>query len=98
MDKEQWKNSILESMNQAQRAEPAADLFDRISAKLDRNQGAKVIPMAYIRLAAACFAGLLVMNIWALSGRTNTAMPNKPSDPGSTAYQLEKVNYKLYDL
>ena len=92
MEKEQWKDNILRSLEAAKRAEPAPLLFDKIQAKIaatvpdGQMQG---VYRPYLVLAAACLALLVTANVWALSFRATE--PTVPS-----TYQADIANFDLY--
>lgn len=92
---------MLNSLNDLQRAEPDPGLFDVISQRIDQMpaKGSKTIPMTYIRLAAACFAGLIIVNLWAITGRRVQSSKGPEHSPSeSTAWQMKRANYQIYDL
>jgi hypothetical protein len=102
MDKKKWQDAVMDSLNNMERAEPDPGLFDRITRRIDQvpTSRARVIPMQSIRLAAACFAGLLILNIWILAGRQghDSQDSGKGSGSESTAWQIKRANYQIYDL
>lgn len=56
-----WTEDIITSMQGAQKAEPSPALFARIEQEVELLD-AKVIPMSYVRLAAACIVIILFLN------------------------------------
>lgn len=64
MDKEKWKDDVLNSVKGLKRAEPNPFLFTRIKQRLQEEQTAALIPRSKIRWAAAGFALLCALNVW----------------------------------
>jgi hypothetical protein len=85
MEKEQWKEEILNSFNGIQRAQPGAHLYEKI-----RTSGTlKVVKRPYIAAAAACLVLLISANIWMLR--------QKPAEPPMVStYQVDNANFDLY--
>lgn len=92
MEKEQWKDDILHSLEGLKRAEPRPGLYAGIRAKLNAPAAAepfKVVHRAYLALAAACLALLITANVWALrQEHTGT--------PGPSVYQLDNTRFDVY--
>ncbi len=89
MDKEQWKNEILNSLHGLKRAEPNPFLFTRIEAALAK-QVEWVTPRQW-KMAAVFGLVLLALNGWFAFKGTSTTGQNPPS-----AYQLNTHRYELY--
>lgn len=70
MEKEKWKDDVLNSLQGLQRAEPNAFLFTRIEAKLEQTTG---LSKLQVRLAGAAMVLLLAVNLWVVSSKENTA-------------------------
>lgn len=70
MEKEKWKDDVLNSLQGLQRAEPNAFLFTRIEAKLEQTTG---LSKLQVRLAGAAMVLLLALNLWVVSSKENTA-------------------------
>jgi hypothetical protein len=87
MEKEQWKQEVLRSLEGAKRAEPNPLLYAGIRERIAHT--AHVVRPAYLTLAAACLALLLVANILAL--RHSNAEKQGPS-----VYRVENANFDLY--
>ncbi len=64
--KEKWIDSVLGSTSGMSRAQPDLGLFDRINEALELAQ-VKIIPMYYVKIAAAAAVILLAINIYAAS-------------------------------
>ncbi len=89
MEKEQWKDEVLRSLEGARRAEPGPLLYDKIRAKTVLAAPMHVVRPGYLALAAACLALLVTANAWAFSQSRQEA--STPS-----AYQLDNTNFDLY--
>lgn len=63
MQREAWKDEVLNSLSFIKRAEPSPFLFTRIEARLKE---ATPLTTIQIRLAMATFAILLVINLGAI--------------------------------
>lgn len=70
MEKEKWKDDVLNSLQGLQRAEPNAFLFTRIEAKLEQTTG---LSKLQVRLAGVAMVLLLAVNLWVVSSKENTA-------------------------
>lgn len=89
MEKEQWKDDILRSIEGAKRAEPGPFLFDNIREKIGSAGRMQVVRRPYLALAAACLALLLAANIRAMrqsNGETSA----------HSIYQVDNTNFELY--
>ena len=92
MEKEQWKDDILRSLDGIKRAEPGPGLYAGIRAKLNAPAAAgpfKVVHRAYLALAAACLALLITANVWALR-------QEQTSTSGTSVYQLDTTRFDVY--
>ena len=65
MEKEKWKDDILNSLQGMQRAEPNPFLFTRIEAGLEAHTG---LTKWQVRMAGALMVLLLAINLWAIAG------------------------------
>jgi hypothetical protein len=88
MDKEQWKNDVMDSLRGIKRAEPNPFLFTRIEAAITQ-QVTKVTPKQW-RLAIAFSIVILILNGW-LINRNSPGNMNEQSP-----YQLNNHRYQLY--
>ena len=93
--KEKWIDDVLSSTQGMSRARPDAVLFDRINAALELAQ-VKVIPMYYVKIAAAAAVILLAVNIFATIN-----YPEQPSEQvieGNYASQESElfIDYNIY--
>lgn len=88
MEKEKWKDGILQSWEGARRAEPGPDVYAKIRQKI--NGKMEPVQRTYLALAAACFAALLCANIWLL--RTN--LPETTNVARS--YGIDAANFNIY--
>lgn len=85
MDKEQWKNEIMDSLKGIRPAEPNPFLFTRIEARLRQ----RVSPRQW-KIAIAVSAVLLIANAWILI-RDSRSTQSAPS-----AYEFNNHRYQLY--
>jgi len=88
MDNESWKDQIMNSLDGAQRAEPQADLFEKIRHKI-HTAPMQVVKKPYVAVAAACLAFIVALNFWALM---RSSMPGETS----SVYQFDQTNFELY--
>ena len=65
MEKEQWIDDIINSMEGSQRAKPPQALFDKIETSIYRPE-AKMIPMSMQRIVAVAASLLMLLNLFAL--------------------------------
>ncbi|HZY82981.1 MAG TPA: hypothetical protein VFE50_25855 [Cyclobacteriaceae bacterium] len=86
MDKEKWKDDVLNSLQGIKRAEPNPFLFTRIEAVVSRVR--EVTPNQW-RVVIAVGLILLFINGWTLLSDRQQAEPSSP-------YQLNNHNYQLY--
>ena len=90
MEKEQWKDEVLRSLEGARRAEPSPLLYDKIRGKIGHAVKMRVVRPGYLALAAACLGLLVTANVWALrQSRQDVTTPS--------AYQLDYANFDLYE-
>lgn len=66
MEKEKWKDEVLESLAGIKPAEPGQFLFTRIEARLQEKTNLSVLQ---VRLAAACMILLIAFNLWVVTTR-----------------------------
>ena len=95
MEKEQWKDRILGSLEGANRAVPRPEVYHNIRAQLTGVQMAgqmTVVRRPVLALAAACLALLLTANVWALKQQYS----KDAAAPNSSVYQLDNANFDLY--
>ena len=76
MEKEQWKDEVLNSLQGIDRTEPNMFLFTRIEARLHQASG---LSKLHVRLAGACMILLLVLNVWMVGTSTSNQTPNSNS-------------------
>ena len=93
MEKEQWKDDILNSLEGIRRAEPDPQLYARIKSKTGEAVVAvrlQVVRRPYVALAAACLAALMIANVWAIGHRQ--------VEPSSTSvYSVDSARFDLYE-
>ena len=65
MEKEQWKDEILNSLQNLQPAEPNPFLFTRIETHLQQSTG---LSKLQVRLAGAFMVVLIILNVWMAGG------------------------------
>lgn len=73
MEKEKWKDEVLNSLHGLQPAEPNAFLFTRIEARLEQAIG---LSKLQVRLAGVCMLVLLTINLLLASNRTDASSVN----------------------
>jgi hypothetical protein len=73
MEKEEWKDEVLNSLRGMQQAEPNAFLFTRIEAKLGETTG---LSTRQVRLAGVLMMLLLAINVWVVSSQNDTSSQN----------------------
>ena len=86
MEKEQWKDDVLNSLQGIRRAEPDSDLYARVQERLAAP--IQVVRRPYAALAAACLVALIIGNIWALRSR---------SMDSPVADQIDITRFDLYE-
>jgi len=89
--KEQWANEVLNSLAHLQKAEPDADLFDKIAAQLPQIKCTKTIPLKRLLwiATAACIA--IAVNIYVLSAKIK-------SDQNNLSANVSLINdYSIYE-
>jgi hypothetical protein len=69
MEKEKWKDDILNSLHGLKPAEPNPFLFSRIEAKLEQTTG---LSKLQVRLAGVLMVVLLAINLWVMSSKGNS--------------------------
>ncbi len=93
MEKEQWKDDILNSLEGIQRAEPDADLYAKIRSKTVEAMVVgrmHVVRRPYVSLAAACLAALIVTNVWVISQR-------QVEGSSVSTYSVNSAHFDLYE-
>ena len=85
IEKETWKNQIMESLRGMQRAEPNPYLFTRIESRL---QYTKLVTPTQLRWAGIALAIILVLNITAIVQTKST------SEASTVEYSLS--NFSTY--
>lgn len=80
MEKEKWKDDVLNSLAGVQRAEPGPFLFTRIEASLQAKTG---LSKMQVRLAGVAMVLLIVLNVWVVTSRGSA---NAPSNSITTVY------------
>ncbi|MFK7906460.1 MAG: hypothetical protein AB8B69_15120 [Chitinophagales bacterium] len=95
-EKEQWKDSILNSLEGIQKASPDDALFLKITQRIGQ-KATKIIPMNRVRMAAAAAVLLFVLNAFSIAHY----LKNNPSSQTEVAVNQGNPNlisdYKLYD-
>ncbi len=93
MEKEQWKDDILNSLEGIRRAEPGAGLYAEIRSKIAEAAAAgsmRVVRRPYVSLAAACLAALITANVWVIGQR-------QPDQSSVSTYQVDSAHFDLYE-
>ena len=91
MNKDQWNDNVLASLNGIKRAEPNPFLFARIKQQIRDGETAKFISTSKISFALMGFALLLMLNIWATLSSSEQQNVEK-----STMNSLDIFPYTLY--
>jgi hypothetical protein len=73
MEKEKWKDDVLQSLTGLQTAEPGAFLFTRIETRLEQATG---LSQLQVRLAGVCMMILLTINLLVVINRNNPPSGN----------------------
>ena len=84
MEKEQWKEEILNSLKGMKPAEPNAFLFTRLEAKL---QKAGVMPRWQLSLAAIVLVLLLTANTLVMLGTFEKSTPSAQNEDALSFFQ-----------
>lgn len=71
--KEQWANEVLQSLDGIKSAEPQADLFAKITAKIAKEKVVKIIPLKHLRWVAAAACVIIGVNIYVFNSGINSA-------------------------
>ncbi|MGB1243424.1 MAG: hypothetical protein ACPG49_12930 [Chitinophagales bacterium] len=95
-EKEQWKNSILNSLEGIQKASPNERIFLKIKQKVGQ-QSAKVIPMNRVRMAAAAAVLLFAINAFSIAHYLKNSAPNQTEIVSHQNNSNLISDYKLYD-
>lgn len=96
-DKQRWIEDVMQSANGISRAQPHADLYERITAKINTPGAGKTVALPVARWVAAAIL-LLALNIgsalhFSAQHRNNTTHNNMPN-PFAAAMQTETTyNY-----
>jgi hypothetical protein len=91
LDKERWKDDVLDSVKGIKPVEPNPFLFTRIKQRLQEGQSPALIPKSKIRLAAIGLVLLCALNVWAVVS-SSERQDTRQSDAG----MLDISPYQLY--
>lgn len=95
MEKEQWKDRIMGSLEGLKRAEPHPGMYSSIRTRLTDVKPAgqmHLVRRPYLALAAASLALLLIANVWVLKRQYSMS----PSASNVSVYRLDNANFDLY--
>ncbi|RMD72503.1 MAG: hypothetical protein D6818_06360 [Bacteroidetes bacterium] len=93
MDKEKWIEEVLHSMDDAARAQPPADLFARIEARIESEGKVRSLRIGRWQAIAAAVL-ILLLNVLAL----RQAMRSNATATDARLYQAHLVNdLKIYE-
>lgn len=96
MDKEAWKDQILNSLECIQKATPREGLFDDIERQIMSANA--IIPIQQWRLAAAAALILLAANFWTIQQLVTASPTYSKEKVFSKAEKTTLIsNYKLYE-
>lgn len=99
--KEQWKEEILDSLENIQPAEPNPFLFAKIQRKLDEQRKAKsptFISKPILTLAFTAIAFLISLNFFAISQLNNQDYDSVTSTENESSYAIVSQDYlNLYE-
>ncbi len=96
--REEWIERVMGSTQGIRRAEPASDLYDRVTDRMNRGSAVKTMPFPVARWVAAAIL-LLALNIGSILHYTNISGQAAPSgtpaqDPLANYIQTESTyNY-----
>jgi len=93
MEKDKWKDDLLESIRGIKRAEPNPFLFTRIEANLTAEITERTFTFR-VKLAGGLCALVLIANTMILLNDTRAGVSK--SQAINSEYQLSKSNYQLY--
>ncbi|OJW73215.1 MAG: hypothetical protein BGO59_06945 [Spirosoma sp. 48-14] len=98
-EKDKWINSVLNSLEGMQRAEPSPFLFAKIQHQLATRNSPVYIPARTVWLTVASFALLLLLN-WRIIDNSSTPKTNDTSDLNTvvSGMQLYPSTNQPYDL
>ena len=88
MEKEKWKEAVLNSIEGLRRAEPDPRLYEGIRAKLAKP--VQLVPRPWVSFVAASIALLILANGYALTQQKNEA------NTATSVYQVDQTNFNLY--
>ncbi len=97
MDKEDWKDHVLNSLEGIQKAIPREGLLVDIEQQINAAKTA-IIPMHQWRLAAAAALILVAANFWTVQHLVANSRPDSKEIVISKVGESTLIsNYKLYD-
>ncbi len=94
-DKEQWINEVFNSLEGIQPAQPDVKMFSKIENELF-NPEARVIPLYWIKTAAAAAVLVLSVNIYGILQYANSDTQSTEQDAQQNSYELIR-SYNLYE-
>ncbi len=103
MDKENWKDRILESTRGMKRAEPSPDVFNRLMDRLHEpvrsTAVVRALPKLQLRLIAACMLVLIGFNGWTVYRTLNRNNSRMSADAvySDDGYAGLFDHYNLYE-
>jgi hypothetical protein len=101
-EKEQWKDTVLSSLEGIKRAEAPPFLFTRIRARILAKKGNGIanrnirVTAPKLILGVTAFVVLCCINLWVLIESNQVASPNTNVPLLQAAIMLEPVNFNLY--
>jgi len=92
--KEKWAEEVLHSLDGLKRAEPADDLFDKITTKIQEKKQAVIIPVKRLRWLAAAACLVIGLNIYVFSIGMQSSQKGNTSE--SQSIEL-LTDFSLYE-
>lgn len=97
MEKEYWKDEVMNSLHGIRRAEPNPFLFTRIEERVKSPSSFlsdRIIPLPKLSFAFAGIVLLFVLNVLILKNSVKEMGVNEKHSPQS--YSMNNINYQLY--
>lgn len=97
-DKDQWIDSVLNSIEGSQKASPSKDLLARIESQIDGHGRVVKITQVQKRWTAAAAILLLALNGFALQRIFQGKMPIADNPANGESYQISLISdYQIYE-
>jgi hypothetical protein len=96
MEKEEWMNDIIRSLEGSSRARPDDALFNKIKQQINTVEG-RIIPLTRLRAVAAAAVVLLLINVAMLSQYTQTVAGTQADLAADDSPYKVLSDYNVYD-